>query len=114
MRAFGFSLLFCLALPTGVALAGDAPTTAIRSVAETMAAAPRCGFIFAEEVGRKLLANEGYDPANPEHVEDLDYWTRSERTVWGMRSERRLQTECDLLWQSFGPDGLVRKGLLRK
>lgn len=44
----------------------------------------------------------------------MEFFSSTSRATWGMMSGERLQTECDLLWQSFGPDGLVRKGLLRK
>lgn len=96
------------------AMAQVAVNRAIASVAETMVAAPRCGVTFDRDVARQVLATAGYDEANAQHVAEFDLSLQEKRLYWSHRTQDEIKTECDLLWQSFGPDGLVRKGLLRK
>lgn len=115
MKALGAGGILLLLTTVAVAEVPDKRViNAIDSVATSMVAARYCDLQFEDDEARRALATVGYRADDADHVQKMEYATSSARAIWALRDGKKLQIECDLVWQSFGPDGLVRKGLLRK
>ncbi|CAM5194646.1 HdeA/HdeB family protein OS=Bosea thiooxidans OX=53254 GN=SAMN05660750_03322 PE=4 SV=1 [Bosea thiooxidans] len=95
----------------------------IGSVADITAGASFCGFTVDRSQIDAHLAASGFKRDDPTHSGALDRDFALHSMVWQganaaaqttSEGKAALQGRCGQLWDAFGPDGIVRKGLLSK
>lgn len=117
MRAF---VVAGILAATGPAFAQS--SVAVDAVANITAAAPYCSFEIERDAVEQFLKERGVSRAKAADAAALekafDGASKSWRTANALRTEgqgqRNFEARCEQLTSAYGPNGLIRSGLLKK
>jgi hypothetical protein len=96
---------------------------AVDSIAIAIAAAPTCKFVVSQPAVDEHLRAAGFSRDDKTQAAALDSAFQHQANLWTIKTASALAEparndliaqECERNWVAFGPDGVIRKGILSK
>lgn len=96
---------------------------AAEGLANAIAASKFCGFDVSQSAVEEHLKSAGFSRPNASHTAALDAEFQHQSNLWFVAAQsaatspaqkQLLDANCQRILLGFGPDGLIRKGVLSK